>query len=388
MDIFDKTSAEKKSIGFSYQDYVALKHALELKPGESIGIEVFDDVHLESISGKKTLIQVKHSINNSSNVTNKDIDLWKTLYNWSEAIKLVDDKDVKLVFYTNKKLTLENGIVQLLSATIKNKKDIKAEIKSILKEHKNHEDEIYKFISTIHNLPAKMANRLFESISFSHSEIEIINQIKLILKTFSVPDNKINDAFHNISGAFFEHKYKVVKNSKKITITYEEFRNNLGIDRIIQITRNCINSFDQYYQFESAYPENIDSKISYKQLQDIKINPNAVMKYINEMAKTEAFIQKLLSDGELTKKEEDLIYNKLFDEWESQHTIKYITESYSEINPVHISSAVSICLELISKCEITVENNKLPRSMTTGAFLILSDEPRIGWLQHWESIYK
>ncbi|MFM1345278.1 hypothetical protein WFP14_01755 [Yersinia proxima] len=53
MDIFDKTSAEKKSIGFSYQDYVALKHALELKPGESIGIEVFDDVHLESISGKK-----------------------------------------------------------------------------------------------------------------------------------------------------------------------------------------------------------------------------------------------------------------------------------------------------------------------------------------------
>ncbi|MFW5402424.1 hypothetical protein V2A85_22445, partial [Yersinia sp. 1252 StPb PI] len=169
MDIFDKTSAEKKSIGFSYQDYVALKHALELKPGESIGIEVFDDVHLESISGKKTFIQVKHSINNSSNVTNKDIDLWKTLYNWSEAIKLVDDKDVKLVFYTNKKLTQENGIVQLLSATIKNKKDIKAEIKSILKEHKNHEDEIYKFISTIHNLPAKMANRLFESISFSHS---------------------------------------------------------------------------------------------------------------------------------------------------------------------------------------------------------------------------
>ncbi len=87
MDIFDKTSAEKKSIGFSYQDYVALKHALELKPEESIGIEIFDDLHLENIDGQKTFIQVKHSINNSNNITNKDIDLWKTLYNWSEAIK-------------------------------------------------------------------------------------------------------------------------------------------------------------------------------------------------------------------------------------------------------------------------------------------------------------
>lgn len=83
----------------------------------------------------------------------------------------------------------------------------------------------------------------------------------------------------------------MVKNHTKINISYDDFRNNLGIDRIIQISRNCINNFDQYYDFESAYPTNVESKISYKQLKDLDLNSDSIVKYINEMAKTEAFIQ-------------------------------------------------------------------------------------------------
>ncbi|MEI7367845.1 hypothetical protein WCT94_09455 [Pectobacterium sp. 1950-15] len=388
MDIFDKTSAEKKSIGFSYQDYVALKHALELKPEESIGIEVFDDLHLENINGQKTFIQVKHSINNSNNITNKDIDLWKTLYNWSEAIKIINDKDVSLVFYTNKGLTLESGIVKLLSSDTKEINQINNEIIEILQAHKNHDDDIYKYIYSIANLPDNVSERLFRSITFQHSEDEIIVQIKTLLKTFSIPDDKIDDVFHNISGAFFEYKYNQVKKKNKIIINYKDFRNTLAVDRIIQISRNCINNFDQYYDFESAYPTDIESKISYKQLQDLDLNIDAIIKYINEMAKTDAFIQKLKSIGDLTTQEEKLIYKKAFDEWQSRHLIAYMRSRYSEINEDHLSIAFYVYSELTGNCDITLENNKLPRSMTTGAFLLLSDKPKIGWLQNWESIYK
>ncbi|HCD1638898.1 TPA: hypothetical protein NBH89_004054, partial [Escherichia coli] len=148
MDFFEKTNADKNSIGFTYQDYVALKHALELKPEEHIGIEVYDDLHLESIEGHKTLVQVKHSIN-KSNITNKDIDLWKTLYNWSEAIKTIGDKSISLIFYTNKGLTLEPGIVQLLTNDTKDIEKIKDEIEKIEQDHKNKSDDLYKYISII-----------------------------------------------------------------------------------------------------------------------------------------------------------------------------------------------------------------------------------------------
>ncbi|EAN1216061.1 hypothetical protein D7J06_24345, partial [Salmonella enterica] len=132
-------------------------------------------------------------------------------------------------------------------------------------------------------LDSNSSKRLFNSISFQHSEDGIIRQIKTLLKTLAIPDDKIDDAFNYISGAFFKHKYDLVKNHTKINISYDDFRNNLGIDRIIQISRNCINNFDQYYDFESAYPTNVESKISYKQLKDLDLNSDSIVKYINEM---------------------------------------------------------------------------------------------------------
>ncbi|KAB7942031.1 hypothetical protein GCK77_26940, partial [Klebsiella pneumoniae] len=124
-----------------------------------------------------------------------------------------------------------------------------------------------------------------------------------------------------------------------INISYDDFRNNLGIDRIIQISRNCINNFDQYYDFESAYPTNVESKISYKQLKDLDLNSDSIVKYINEMAKTEAFIQKLQSSGDLTTQEERLIYLKALDEWQSRHSATYIRSCFTEINEDHLNKA-------------------------------------------------
>lgn len=387
MDIFDRTSADKNSIGFFYQDYVALKYLLELKPSESIGIEVFDDIHHESIDGDKILIQVKHTLDSTNNLTNKDIDLWKTLYNWSKAIEMIDDKEVRLIFYTNKSLTQQNGIVQLLDQKQKDIERIKEEISKIKKSHKDKSDELYKYISTIDALDQAQKEKLFNSIVFIHSAHEITEQIKILLRTLSIPENKLDSAFHNISGAFSEYKYKKIKDNKKVIISYDDFRKKIGIDRIIQITRNCINNFDQYYQFKSAYPLDLDRKISYKQLQDINFDNKSTIQFINYMAKTEAFLQSLINDGELTKTEFELIYQKAYSEWNFKHTLEYSGENYNTICSDHIQIAVEIYKDL-AKCNIDIENNSLPKEMVIGTFLKLSDEPNIGWLQHWETLYK
>ncbi|WP_196062122.1 MULTISPECIES: hypothetical protein [unclassified Serratia (in: enterobacteria)] len=387
MDIFDKTSADKKSIGFFYQDYVALKYLLELKPGESIGIEVFDDIHLENISGDKILIQVKHTIDYTNNLTNKDGDLWKTLYNWSEAIKVINDRAVSLIFYTNKALTQRDGIVQLLAQSQKDIEKIKKEVKIIKESYKGKSDELYKHLTAIDSLTNLQAEKLFKSITFIHSDLEIIEQIKTLLQMFSIPENKIDDTFHSISGALAEYKYKLIKNNNKVIISYDDFRKKTGADRIIQISRNCINNFDQYYNFESAYPTDLDKRTSYKQLQDINFNSNNAVQFINYMAKTDAFFQSLINDGELTKKELELIYQKVFSEWQVKHALEYLGSDYSVICDSHIDIATALYKELI-KCNICIENNDLPREMVMGSFLKLSDKPDIGWLQHWESLYK
>ncbi len=85
------TSADKTSVGFDYQYYYFLYTLLELKRGQSIGYEVKDDVHIELDSGKYVLMQIKHSVqkkadNSIINLTERDKDLWKTIYNWINVI--------------------------------------------------------------------------------------------------------------------------------------------------------------------------------------------------------------------------------------------------------------------------------------------------------------
>ena len=90
----DKTAADDKSIGFDYQYYYFLKLLLELRHGQKIGLEVLDDVHLELPDNKLVLIQLKHTTQTKSdstaiNLTERDVDLWKTIYNW---VQLINDK--------------------------------------------------------------------------------------------------------------------------------------------------------------------------------------------------------------------------------------------------------------------------------------------------------
>lgn len=87
----EKTSAADKSAGFDFQYYYFLWRLLTLKSGESVGLEVMDDVHTELANNRQILIQLKHTTQekadgSAKNLTTLDADFWKSLSNWSQVI--------------------------------------------------------------------------------------------------------------------------------------------------------------------------------------------------------------------------------------------------------------------------------------------------------------
>ncbi|MBK5493190.1 hypothetical protein [Bacillus sp. TH13] len=89
-----KTSADKTAIGFDYQFLYFVLLLLRLKPSQRIGYEVKDDIHIE-LEEKEIYIQLKHSMkldseNNTKNLTDLDMDLWKTIFNWTMIINEID----------------------------------------------------------------------------------------------------------------------------------------------------------------------------------------------------------------------------------------------------------------------------------------------------------
>ena len=86
-----KTSAADKSIGFEFQFYYFLYRLLMIEEGESVAMEVEDDVSCQLKNERLVLIQLKHTIQKtaaggSSALTTLDSDLWKTISNWSKNI--------------------------------------------------------------------------------------------------------------------------------------------------------------------------------------------------------------------------------------------------------------------------------------------------------------
>ena len=87
----EKTAAPGASAGFEYQYYYFLYRLLNLKKGQSVGLEIKDDVHTDLQNDVQLLFQLKHTIQKQANnspiaLSELDSDLWKTLHNWASVI--------------------------------------------------------------------------------------------------------------------------------------------------------------------------------------------------------------------------------------------------------------------------------------------------------------
>ncbi|ATC32183.1 hypothetical protein CA606_07345 [Caulobacter vibrioides] len=82
-------SAAPSAAGYLYQARLALALCLKyvnVDAGVEVGIERLDDVSFEANGTALELLQAKHHIDRVASLTDKSVDLWKTLRVWSEAV--------------------------------------------------------------------------------------------------------------------------------------------------------------------------------------------------------------------------------------------------------------------------------------------------------------
>lgn len=92
MDVIDRGqySAASSTLGYIYQVRYALLESLQrLRKGQEfiVAIETIDDVVFEQEGEAPELLQTKHHVNNTADLTDGSPDLWKTLRIWCEGIQ-------------------------------------------------------------------------------------------------------------------------------------------------------------------------------------------------------------------------------------------------------------------------------------------------------------
>ncbi|MGA9139585.1 MAG: hypothetical protein WBZ29_05145, partial [Methanocella sp.] len=81
-------TAASSMIGYLYQSQYALYSLLNCESQDiEISIEKFDDISFEFNGSPRELIQTKCRCNSAGSLSDRSIDLWKTIRNWSKNLK-------------------------------------------------------------------------------------------------------------------------------------------------------------------------------------------------------------------------------------------------------------------------------------------------------------
>lgn len=396
----DEVSADTKIAGTDYQFLYFLKYLLELKPGEEVGFEVEDDIHVKKKDGKVILIQVKHTVQKNSNdepknLTDKSIDLWKTISNWVDLL-YVEGLDQKEFLEKYSFILVTNKSVELSSLPYfftKKDSDIKNKINEIYK--KTDSELIKKYINKLLNLKDEIFYGFIEKLRIDYGKDDVCNEILESIRYRLIgAEEHIDETFERLLGKLNKDKYLIIKDKEKLSISYEDFT---------QVYKYCFvrGGLDRKLpkrKIEYEFPENLEEQIFIKQLIDIGDvyrNSIDIQKYTTLMLTFHNRILDWLKNQDILPLEFDRIKDVSIDKWSDEFKYKYrdiakkikaggiLDDLNEEINDL----ALDILYEL-RKFHIKIDNIELfDKDLSNGCYYFLTNKSLLGWHYSWKDKY-
>lgn len=404
----DSLAAADKQAGFDYQFYIFLLKCFELQNGQSIGYEQLDDVHID-FEGKTTYIQVKHTIGFSAvgerpNLTQKDIDLWKTLANWvniindpssgrgSESEQLAHVKKSEFILISNKSFSKTNSVVKLFNDyknSIKTITQLRDELKMLIIESDPQKySEVDKYIKVFTSQSDNWLDVFVKSVEFTLEIDDIIYEVKAKMKErFMIhSDDQAEDVFNclftNFKSDIYDH---VAKGNRSIVFDY---------DRVKGMTSACLYKINKpiVRSYETLeLPENLEDQIFIKQLIDIGDIQVGDLETIINYTRFKVLMAQNMKDWEqnheLLPTSKSAFIDNCILKWKAVHTKHHRNPFNDTLTEEILKKAALDVIDEIRIIVLTVSDVSLDSMLSHGQFYALSDELKIGWSHDWKTRY-
>lgn len=407
----ENVSADKTSIGFEYQFYYFIYKILGLKQGDKLGYEVKDDVHLELSNGEYILMQLKHSMKEKSdgtisNLTTKDIDLWKTIYNWINMINEIDEgkyneeklRKYTFILVTNKGKSEKNIVISNIEDFRKDKisiEEIKKNVKDLM-DITNSREKLFKYMKTFYDLSDDILEVFLKRIKFDLEFDDIIQKIKDKIESEGYIDKKrIDDVLNELIGNFAVWKFETVKGNGLIIIDYEE-----AYKRIKPCYEKIRTQGIPDRKIHINLPDKIMDQKFIKELIEIgdidEGDVNEVVKFTTYMLNINGLLEMMYQEGLTTRVEIQHLEQEAIILWENIHRESYRkikrkikTNRLKEDEKIEeLYDSACSCVAEIRKQRLKVNKEELDIQLCNGEYYSLANDEKIGWKLKWEVKYK
>lgn len=388
-------SAAPSAAGYLYQARLALALCLKyanVDAGIEVGIERLDDLSFESSGTALELLQAKHHIDRVASLTDKSVDLWKTLRIWSEAAA----KDptlparVRLALVTTGSAPDDSAASMLRPAatyrpgTARDPKAAAALLETVAEAGGNQ--ELKAAYEAFLALGARMRISLLSSIEvldnqplLTELESSIENDLRMI-----APRGQAAVARERLEGWWWPRVCKALIADPPESISVLEIEAKLD-DIREGLKRDALVADQEHVDPPAHEIAEYEGRPFIRQLKAVGVGgiriEYAKRDYYRAFTQRSKWVREhLVFDGEIAKYETTLI-----EEWQPR-----FQQMRDKIGDGEVSDAVrrQVGQELYSWVEVDARfpfRTVSQRFLTVGSYHILANEMRVGWHPDYET---
>ncbi|MBO2979795.1 ABC-three component system protein [Burkholderia pseudomallei] len=394
----EKTSADDKSIGFEYQYYYFLDRLLNMKSGQTVGLEVKDDVHTTLDADINILVQLKHTVRSNAKgdpvaLTELDSDLWKTIYNWSQIIsdeaegrkepssqlRFVRKTDFHLV--SNKSQSKTNEFLRILEGFNSGEFDFHVLLNHVnYLENKTTDRNIKGYIESVLKLEVDVLAEFFRRIGVELELDDIIGRVKRSLLEKIIDPDKVDTVFSRLDSGIRADNFIAVKRGDAILISFDDF-----MKRYRRIFDDGRTKKLVYPKFIPELPSDIFAQRFIKRLLEIgdisESDEELAIDYTTYKLRISRYLEQWVQEGDLVSEEIEAFHEEVFVRWRNEFRVAFRGCSTSrEI----IDAAMNLLIALL-RDQFKLGDTELSTTLSNGELYYLSDAGQIGWHKDWSA---
>ncbi len=368
-------------LGYSLQTTRLLTKILEGKPGMKASIEVFEDVGTEDAVGNKVASQAK-SVHDNNPVSDRSLDLWKTLSNWVDASKsgvLIPDKTYFEIYVSKPR---EGPIVKMFSKATTDEEAITALLNTKVllwgepPEYK-HRAEVAKtirpYIENVFSCDKDMIHKIIKNFTLVCGTGSPHEDLEKIMFGKAIAPEIVPDVIHWGLGWVKKQTDILLEKGIPAVVEYDIFQ--LELIKIVRIfdCRTILSSFAVKPSSQDVETD-ITTRTYVRQLEIIDSGFEDIVQAVNDFLRTRYDSIMWGKKGLVHETSLEKYENALKRAWQNYKKLIFLEQP--QLNEKAQGQL------LYTKCSLhkaTIEGLEIPDHFTPGTFHALADEPKIGW---------
>jgi hypothetical protein len=376
-------SARHPLKGYLFQCKYALFESIsKLGDGEffDLSIETLDDVVFEKEGKPKELLQIKHKIKESPDLTNASVALWKTIRIWCHLIKSKTDLESKFILITAGIAPKGCAASYLKSEN----RDINKAINILTQtSHSSTNEDNKKAYEAFGSLNQKQRDQLFNNVIVIDAVPTITDLTLQIRKKlyFAANENLLDSLVSRLEGWWFSRIIKHLDLEDDI-ISSQEIRSKVDMLRD-QFNEDNLPIDPDILDFD-VQKEAFDDFTFVKQLELINISNKRVFFAVKNYYRAFEHRSRWVREGIIAPEELKRYEDQLIDEWEVcfERMKERIDEDIPEESKITFAKALYEWAE--TDVIIPIRPAITEPFVTRGSYQILSNDKRVGWHPEFE----